>query len=200
METAILARHAESAFNARGVLNGDLAVAGALSERGEQEARRLGDELAGDEIDLCATSEFERARQTADLALAGRDVPRLVVPELNEIGFGRFEGGSWESYRDWAGAHAPAACPGGGESRADCVRRYVRGYGLVLARPERTVLVVAHGLTLRYVLNAADGTLPAPLLDGVPCATPFRLDVERLRRAVDALEAWSAEPAWRAAS
>ena len=39
----------------------------------------------GEQIDLAAVTEFRRTQETADLALEGRDVPRLVVPELNEI-------------------------------------------------------------------------------------------------------------------
>ena len=75
--------------------------------------------VVGDPIDLCVTSEFERTRQTADLALEGRDVPRLVVPELNDPLYGSYEGGALEDV-PLVGRLAPASddeVPGGGESR-----------------------------------------------------------------------------------
>ena len=111
MELAILARHGESAFSAQALVNGDAAIAGPLTSVGEEEARLLGDAISGDSIDLCVTSEFERTRQTADLALAGRDVPRLVVPELNDPLYGEFEGGSLADYRGWAHSHGSGEPP-----------------------------------------------------------------------------------------
>ena len=69
MERVVLARHGESERSVDGVTNGDPAVRVALTATGREEARQLGRELAGDPIDLCVTSEFERAQETADLAL-----------------------------------------------------------------------------------------------------------------------------------
>src|SRR5436305_7580899 len=118
MDRVILARHAESERSVEGLTNGDPTVRVALTAIGRDEARRLGRELAGDRIELCVTSEFERAQETADLALEGRNIPRLVVAELNDIRFGEFEGLPLTDYRAWAHAHGPEdVCPGG-ESRA----------------------------------------------------------------------------------
>jgi broad specificity phosphatase PhoE len=199
MEQVILARHGESEFSVVGTVNGDPATACALTDAGETQARRLGDLVRDVEIDLCVTSEFVRVRQTADLALAGRDVPRLVVPELNDVRFGRFEGGTLDAYREWASANAPTLdAPGGGESRSATVERYVRAYRTILARPERTILVVAHGLPIRYVLNALEEVDPAPLVDQVTYAEPYTLFHAQLEQAVERLARWVAAPAWTA--
>jgi broad specificity phosphatase PhoE len=198
MDEVILARHGESELSVVGTVNGDPAVACALTAAGREQARRLGELLADVEIDLCVTSEFERARQTADLALAGRDVPRLVLAELNDVRFGRFEGGTLATYREWAAANEPTVeAPGGGESRRATVARYVSAYRTILARPERTILVVAHGLPIRYVLNALEETDPAPLVEQVAYAEPYRLLKRKLELAVERLERWSSAPAWR---
>ncbi len=200
MDEVILARHGESELSVVGTVNGDPTVACALTPTGKEQARRLGEKLADVELDLVVTSEFERARQTADLALAGRDATRLVLPELNDVRFGQFEGGTLADYREWAAGNAPTLeAPGGGESRSGTVARYVRAYRTILARPERTVLVVAHGLPIRYVLNALEDTDPAPLVEQVAYAEPYRLPREELQRAVDRLERWAAQPAWRPA-
>jgi 2,3-bisphosphoglycerate-dependent phosphoglycerate mutase len=198
MDEVILARHGESELSVVGTVNGDPAVACGLTKTGEEQARRLGERLAGVEINLCATSEFERAIRTANIALAARAVPRLVLPELNDVRFGGFEGKPLAEYRAWAAENDPTAeAPGGGESRSETVTRYVRAYRTILARPERTILVVAHGLPIRYVLNALEETDPAPLVKQVAYAEPYRLTRTDLSVAVARLERWAAAPAWR---
>src|SRR5919199_4401404 len=196
MERAILARHGESEVLLAGLVSGDPAEPRGLTETGREQARRLGRLLAGEAIDLCVTSEFARVRETADLALAGRDVPRLVVPDLNDIRFGEFEGRPFDEYRAWAGARDPTEAPPGGESRAEVAARYVRGFGRVLDRPEPTILVVAHGLPLRYTLLALEGLDPTPIVEQVPLAEPYRLSRADLERATARLERWSRRPVW----
>src|SRR5919202_1251484 len=133
MERAILARHGETTYNLRLALNGDPGVSCPLTEKGEEQARALGRELAHEPIDLCATSAFERAKRTAELALAGRDVPFEVVPELGDPNYGSFEGALLEEYRAWASSSpSDAEPPGAGESRLAIVDRYARGFRRVL--------------------------------------------------------------------
>jgi probable phosphoglycerate mutase len=196
VDRVVLARHGESERSVEGLTNGDPRVACALTATGRDEARRLGAELADDPIDLCVTSEFERVQETADLALAGREVPRLVLVDLNDIRFGEFEGRPLTEYRAWAHAHGPEDVVPGGDSRAQTVARYARAYRAILARPEETVLVVAHGLPVRYVLDALEGRNPAAAVAQVPYAEPFRLSVDELREAVELIDAWVARPAW----
>ena len=197
MDEVILARHGESELSVVGRTNGDPATACALTETGRQEARRLGQMLAPGRIDLCVVSEFQRAKETADLALESRDIPRLVCPDFNDIRFGDFEGHALTEYRAWAHAHGPEVhAPGSGDSRAETVRRYIRGYRVILGRPERTILLVAHGLPVRYILDADNGRDPGAAVAQVPYAEPFQLDARELTAAVERLEAWAASPAW----
>lgn len=193
METAILVRHAESELNIGAILNGDRSVAGPLTEHGREQARELGNAARPDVV---VTSSFERTRETAELAW--RDVPRLEEPDFDEIAFGRWEGRPYAAYSDWAWTAGPLDdAPGGGESRVAALARYVRAYRRVLARPERSVAVVAHGLVIRYVLQAAENILPQARLDGVPPAVPFTFTQDQLTAAIDLLEGWLREPAWR---
>jgi broad specificity phosphatase PhoE len=191
VETASLARHGESVFSARAVVNGDVSVACPLTARGEDEARRLGKAVADEPIELCVTSEFERARQTADLALAGRDVPRLVLPELNDPIYGTFEGGELDAYREWARSHGSGDAPDGGESRRALAARYARGFRIVLDRPEETVLVVAHSLPIAYALGE-----PQPRMPLVEHAEAYPLSAAELLVAVERLETWLGAPTW----
>jgi broad specificity phosphatase PhoE len=200
VERLIVARHAESEFSARGAVNGDpLVDGGGLTARGREQARALGALLADDEIDLCAFSEFARTRETAELALAGRTVPMLVVPELNDIRFGSFEGGLLVDYRRWAHEHGPTVeGPGGGESRVSAAARFARGHRVLLARPEATVFVVTHGLPVRYLLSALVERDPAAVVEPVQHAEPHRVSRAQLERAVERLERWCERPAWAA--
>jgi broad specificity phosphatase PhoE len=184
-------------FSARHDLNGDPSVAGPLTETGVAEARRLGELLRDERIDLCVTSGFPRVGQTADEALRGRDVPRLELPDLGDPRYGRYEGASSAVYREWAWT-APAGeeAPGGGESRAAIAARYARGLAAVLARPEETVLVVCHQLPIAYVQAADAGEAPSQRVPWVDYATPFRFDADRLAAAAERLAAWAEAPTW----
>jgi broad specificity phosphatase PhoE len=197
MDELIVARHGESAYSAVGRVNGDPSVRVDLTERGRLEARRLGRRLADDPIDLCVTSQFLRTRRTADLALDGRAVPRTVLPQLNDIDAGGFEGGDLSAMREWLRDAGPTAVPPGGrETRAGCVRRYADALRWLLARPERTILAVSHGLFVTYVVRAAGGRSLPLTLEGTQAehADPHRLDRGAVDRATARLEAYADDP------
>jgi alpha-ribazole phosphatase len=197
MERLILARHGESVFSAELLVNGDVAAAGPLTPRGRQEAEALGEALASEAIDLCATSEFERTRETADVALAGRAVPRLVVAELNDPLYGSYEGGALEDYRSWAGSvGSDAAAPGGGESRHAIVARYARGFRALRERDEGTILAVVHSLPIAYLLAARDGEPPGRRVPLVEHAHPYGFTAAELDGALGVLDAWLGAPTW----
>lgn len=123
----------------------------------------------------------------------------IVVPELDEVHFGGFDGGLLVAYRSWAGVEAAdLPAPGGGESRAQAAERYAGGLRIVLARPERSVLVVGHALAVRYILDAAEGMVPAALMAApVGHAELHRLAAEDVESAATLLEEWSRAPAFR---
>ena len=197
MERAILARHGESEYSSRLLVSGIPTSPVRLTARGRDEAARLGAELARDRIDLCVVSEFLRTQETADIALAGRDIPRLVLRDLNDPNYGEFEGRELDEYRGWARARRSSEePPGAGESRVTIVRRYARGFRSVLERPDAAVLVVGHSLPIAYVLAAVRGDDPAPIVPLVEHATAYRLAAADLERSVERLEAWSAAPTW----
>jgi broad specificity phosphatase PhoE len=197
VESAIFVRHGESEYSVDLRLNGDAAVDVGLTSRGKDEARRLGDELSGTHIDLCVTSAFRRTLETAELALAGRDVPRLVLPELNDPRYGRFEGATLEEYRGWADSARSDARPSeDGESRLDIVARYARALRILPGRSERVLLVIVHSLPIAYVLATRRGELPRPRVPLVAHAALHRFTARELEQAADTLEAWVAAPTW----
>jgi probable phosphoglycerate mutase len=197
LRRAILARHGESEYSARGRLNGDITVVVGLTARGREEARRLGAELRSIELDLCVTSEFQRARETADLALEGRRVPCEVDARLNDPLLGRYEGAYLEEYRSWAAGSPSSAAPElGGESRLAIVTRYAAAFRALLERPEETILVVCHSLPVSYALGAREGRQPGVRMPMAEHAEPFPFTAEELETVVRLLEEWAASPTW----
>jgi broad specificity phosphatase PhoE len=176
MDEIALARHGESETGARGLVGGDTG----LTPRGRRQAHALAGELAPTTIDVCVASTARRARHTAQIVLADRDVPIEVDPDFGEVAFGIFEGRPLD------------ASPPGGESRVATLRRFARAFRGVLARRARLVLVVAHGLTLTAVVEPH----PRPIVSGVPYGTLVRLRRDELEDAVSRLERWCDAPAW----
>jgi broad specificity phosphatase PhoE len=192
-----MVRHGESEYSVDLRLNGVPGANVGLTARGEEEARGLRAELAAVLVDLCVTSAFRRTMQTADLALEGQSVPRLVVPELGDPRYGPYEGATLEEYRGWADSARSDARPSDdGESRLEIVARYARAFRILLGRPEETILVVTHSLPIAYALSTRDGELPRPRVPLVRHAAVHRFTAEELERAAEALEAWAAAPTW----
>lgn len=197
MRDLVLVRHGFAGSNRDGLASCVIPGEG-LTREGIGQAHALRELLADDAISLAATTELARARETLELALAGRELPLVVVPELNEILFGSFDAGPLDTYRSWAAAQAPdVRAPGGGESRADAAARFARGLRVLLARDEEAVLLVGHALMLRYTLDAAGGLVPAARMAPVEHAVPYRLTRAEVEQAAELLESWSVEPAFR---
>lgn len=127
-----VARHGETAWSVTGQHTGltDLP----LTERGEQNARRLGRRLCGLAVAKVFTSPLERARRTCELA--GFGAVAEVDRDLVEWNYGQYEGRTsaeiraerpdWELFRD--------GCPGGESpeqvaARADRVVSRLRAAG-----------------------------------------------------------------------
>jgi broad specificity phosphatase PhoE len=197
VKRAFFARHGESEYSVRELLNGDAAVSVGLTEAGQEQARRLGHALRAEPLDLCVTSALLRTQLTADLALGEREVPRLVVPELNDPLYGPYEGRGIADYRAWATGAPSSEPPGdGGESRYSIVERYVLGFRIALDRDEESILVVAHSLPISYLLGALEGLVPGAKAPLVPYAIPYGLTAEEVERCIGVLDEWLAAPTW----
>jgi broad specificity phosphatase PhoE len=197
MERALFVRHGESVYSAKALVNGDPSIACGLTEVGRQQARQLRERLAGEPIGLCVVTEFPRTHETADLVLGDREVPRLVVSELNDPFYGEFEGRALADYRKWAATHGPEDVPpGGGETRLAIASRYVRGFRILLGRPESSLLVVSHSLPIAFAVAAADGRSPRAKMPLITYAEPHVLYEGQLEQAAARLEEWTQNPAY----
>jgi broad specificity phosphatase PhoE len=189
MEVYVLARHGESTLNSQNRINGNPDVPVALTEKGRDESRLLGQQVAHIPVDVCICTRFTRTRDTAEIALQGRDVPIEIEPLLDDINVGDLDGIPLEEYRAWKREHTRRDPFPGGESLDAAARRYAQAFRKLLGRPETSLLVVTHEIPVRYAINAADGSDD---LDGpahqLANATPYLFDKEALARAVEGIE------------
>jgi broad specificity phosphatase PhoE len=187
MRLFLISRHGESTLNTEGRVNGDPDVHVDLTEKGREEARALGEQIAHIPIGLCIHTRFARTLQTGQIALEGRNVPFEAEPLLDDIDVGDLEGETIADYRAWKSEHTRADRFPGGESLDEAARRYAEAFRRLLERDTpAAVLVLVHEIPLRYALNAAAGSGE---LDGpahqIRNATPYLFDEPALRRAAE---------------
>lgn len=180
-----LLRHAQSEYNARGVLNGDPRVAVALTEKGRQQAMAAGRLLSHLTFDLAVHTRFQRTSETLDLVLRDREVPREVYAEFDDLSVGDFEGKPLAEYREWRSGNGPDDAPPGGESRISGLRRYIAGYERLLASGADRVVAVLHDVPIRFLKNALHDTDPiAGPHQSIPNADPMTVTDDDLTRAI----------------
>ena len=158
--TLLLVRHGETDWNRDGRWQGQSDTQ--LNEVGRAQAAQVAEELDG--IDVAYSSDLARARETAAILVGGLGLDVRVDERLRERGFGAWEGKTTpEIEAEFADAHARwAAGEGPGaddaEAFADFAGRVAGFLEDVLARhPDETVLVVAHGGSIRVIHALASG-------------------------------------------
>ena len=160
--TIKLVRHGESRANTGEMVAhevGDHAIA--LSERGHEQARRVGAELGGEFVRraLMYVSPYRRTRETLAGILAGSGLPAAELaelriyddPRLREVEHGYEPIEPQEELRKTHGWFYYRFR--GGESPADCYDRTSSFLESMMRQVERkaadSVLIVTHGLTIR---------------------------------------------------
>ena len=159
MKRLLLARHGQSLSNAVRRFQGAQDVA--LSALGVRQAEALRRALHRRRIAHVYASPLERARHTAEIAVAGLDLPLTVIDDLRELSLGEWEGCTVEEIRGLAGdpyarwVRDPVQCPPpGGEPLGEVQERVVRAVARIgSAHPDgESVLIVSHGGVISALL------------------------------------------------
>lgn len=150
-----IVRHGESETNLTATYTGWMDVA--LTEKGQEDARRAGAILKGVRFDKIFSSDLHRAMHTAELAIPGCSFE--TSPMLREVCLGNLEGKPIASLTD--ADRAVIAQSGytafGGESKEEFHGR-ISGFLQKLSEMEyETVAVFAHGGWLRGMLDQVIG-------------------------------------------
>jgi broad specificity phosphatase PhoE len=158
--TLLLVRHGETDWNRDGRWQGHSDTH--LNDVGREQANRLAGELDG--IDVLYSSDLARALETAELIAGRLGLDVRVDERLRERSFGAWEGKTAPEiemeFRDaharWLAGEGPGADDA--EPFADFAARVRSFLEDVLARhPHETVLVVAHGGSIRVIHALASG-------------------------------------------
>jgi probable phosphoglycerate mutase len=159
LPTIYLARHGETAWSVSGQHTGRTDIP--LTERGERNAKRLGERLSGMSFAQVFTSPLQRATRTCELAGFGKLAE--ADADLLEWDYGEYEGKTsaqilainpdWDLFRD--------GCPGGENpdhiaARADRIVRRLRAvHGDVLLFSSAHFLRILAARWLGVAPNAA---------------------------------------------
>jgi 2,3-bisphosphoglycerate-dependent phosphoglycerate mutase len=216
--TLVLLRHGQSEWNLKNLFTGWIDVD--LTERGREEARRGGEDLAkaGVTPDVLHTSLQIRAIRTAQLALdvAGRAwIPVRRSWRLNERHYGDLQGKDkkqtaeehgpdqlklWRRSYDirppalepeiepqrWGYDDRYASLPRDVLPRAECLKDVLERmlpwwYDAIVPdlRAGRTVLVAAHGNSLRALVKHLDGMTPEQVVElNLPTGEPLVYELD----------------------
>lgn len=203
--TLVLVRHGQSDWNLKNLFTGWKDVP--LTEKGIAEARAAGQRLKakGLKFDLCFTSALSRAQNTLKLIL--EELGQTGLPEtrdqaLNERHYGDLTGLNKDDARKKFGEEQVHIWrrsfdvpPPGGESLKDTLARSLPYY-MHMIQPHvldgKTVLVAAHGNSLRSLIMAIEGLTPEQILKreletGVPVV--YKLKPNSLPASIDVLHA-----------
>jgi 2,3-bisphosphoglycerate-dependent phosphoglycerate mutase len=203
--TLVLVRHGQSDWNLKNLFTGWKDPD--LTPKGIDEAKAAGQRLKakGLTFDMCFTSVLTRAQHTLKLILA--ELGQTGLPEtrdqaLNERDYGELTGlnkddarKKWGEEQVHVWRRSYDVPPPGGESLKDTLARSLPYY-VHHIQPHvldgKSVLVAAHGNSLRSLIMAIEGLTPEQILKreletGVPIV--YRLKANSLPASVDVLSA-----------
>jgi 2,3-bisphosphoglycerate-dependent phosphoglycerate mutase len=200
--TLVLVRHGQSDWNLKNLFTGWKDPD--LSPKGVEEAKAAGQRLKakGLKFDMCFTSALTRAQHTLKLILGELGQTGLHETRdqaLNERDYGELTGlnkddarAKWGEEQVLVWRRSYDVPPPGGESLKDTLARSLPYY-MHKIQPHvlegKTVLVAAHGNSLRSLIMAIEGLTPEQILKreldtGVPViyklnanSTPAKIDV-----------------------
>jgi len=175
--TLILVRHGESEWNLKNLFTGWRNPD--LTEKGIGEARATGKILKaqGYAFELTYTSALKRAQHTLDLILEEMGIENVTIVRntaLNERDYGELSGlnkddarAKWGEEQVHIWRRSFDVPPPGGESLKDTAARTLPYYKAEIepkVAAGQTVLIAAHGNSLRALVMAIEGLTPEQIL------------------------------------
>ena len=193
MTELILIRHGETDWNRELRFQGHVDVP--LNEVGHEQARRLGERLAGEAVQHLVCSDLLRTRQTAQPVVAqlaaqlapGFDLEAALDANLREQNFGVVEGlrapdiqqQHPQAWAQWLQFGADYAFAGGESTRQFHARVMGAVQRLALIHIGQTVVVVTHGGVLDMIYRTARAlSLSGPRQSEIPNAGLNRVRVQ----------------------
>lgn len=161
MSRIYLVRHGETEWNkeqrSQGCSN-DIP----LSREGLIQAEALANRLKEENIEIVFSSTLQRAYQTAERIASSHNLEVNKCKEFIEIGFGSWEGmrvpDIQEQYKEtfevWRNTPQLASIPGAESLETLKKRSMGKLYDLIDANPNKNILVVSHGISIKVIITA----------------------------------------------
>jgi broad specificity phosphatase PhoE len=154
----LLIRHGHTGATEQGVLYSDPAAE--LTEAGQEQARKVGNWLKDQGVEVLLCSSSRRVTTSAEIISQEISVPLQVVNDLNEWHVGEWEGRAYidikaedpELYKAWVNDPIQNKPPGG-ESIADvCNRTRSKIHELIAAHEGKKIALVTHAGIIRSAI------------------------------------------------
>lgn len=152
-------RHGETEFNKLNIVQG-CGVDTDLNETGEQQAAAFFKTYRDFPFDHVYTSALKRSQQSVR-GFIEKGIPYTILPALNEISWGDFEGKLqtikqravyWDMINKWASGELEAKIPNG-ENPLEVMENQKPAASLILSRDaEQHVLICMHGRAMKVFL------------------------------------------------
>ncbi len=175
MTKLFLVRHGQSQWNLENRFTGWKDVD--ITEKGSLEAKKAGELLKNEKIDMAFTSVLKRAQHTLDIIL--EEVGKTAIPvvkdkALNERSYGDLEGKNKEEMAEEVGKEqvhlwrrSYDVIPPGGESLKDTCERVIPYFEkeiLPKIKEGKNILISAHGNSLRALVMHLENLSPDEIL------------------------------------
>jgi len=144
-------RHGQTLWNTERRIQGQTDIA--LDDVGLQQAQKLGQRLANEQIDIVYSSDLKRAAKTAEAINKHHSAEFVTTQALRETGFGILEGRLIEEIRQELDNYRTLnQAPPDGESQSDIFSRVQGFLDEVIATHHENIVIVAHHGTIRAII------------------------------------------------
>ncbi len=142
-----------------------------LTERGRSQLAKTAESLRGSGIEIIFHSPLIRARESAEIIQAEIGCALQVVDGLKERHYGILGGltksEALQKYPEVVEAHKdPLNTDPEGESYVDFNGRVIASYQSIITEPYKTIVILAHGGSLKRILDFLGEPIPASIGDG----------------------------------
>jgi broad specificity phosphatase PhoE len=158
MKKLFIIRHGETEFNRLNIVQGS-GVDTPLNEIGLKQARAFHAFYKEYPFEHVFTSALTRSQQSV-AGFIENSTPHTILPQLNEISWGDFEGKQqtpeqkaiyWEIINKWNNGDLHAKIPNG-ESPIEIQERQKQALDIILNQPASEILICMHGRAMKSLL------------------------------------------------
>lgn len=154
----IIVRHGETEYNRLNIVQGS-GVDMELNDTGKHQAQLFYNQYKNYPFQHAFVSSLKRTYQSVESFIQA-GLPFTVIPELNEISWGEFEGKQqteaqktlyWNAVQAWSKGDLEVKIPGG-ESPIELQNRQRIALSKILASPHEQILICMHGRAMKSFL------------------------------------------------